>query len=216
MRMQYESEIGTSLSLSRAEVLQLLGKKTAPVPVKPTPVAAGSRSSLQVPEGEARVLSALLTEWPESSALTGRLPPEIFSHPVVKEVLMALKAIGGQPATLDFSEFTSHLGPDAGPLAAELLLQAGNSRAEKPGESGDTSEDTSEVKNRLSRIHIPLLQLKIRFLEESARGLQPEIQNAAAAGDVEGREAAYRRKQALVEEIRRLKAELKAENASRT
>jgi hypothetical protein len=150
------------------------------------------------------VLSALLTEWPESAALAGRLPPEIFSHPVAKELLIALKAIKGEPATLDFSEFTSHLGADAGPLAAELLLQQGNSRAEIPGESG------------LSRIHIPLLQLKIRFLEDSAKGLQPEIQNAAAAGNVEGRDAAYRRKQALVEEIRRLKAELKAENASRT
>jgi len=197
-------------------VLAPPGKKSAPAPVKPTPAAAGSRPSLDVPEGEARVLSALLTEWPESSALTGRLPPEIFSHPVAKEVFMALKAIGGEPATLDFSAFTSHLGPDAGPLAAELLLQSGSSRVENPGESGDTSEDTSEDKSRLSRIHIPLLQLKIRFLEESARDLQPEIQNAAAAGNVEGREAAYRRKQTLVEEIRRLKAELKAENASRT
>ena len=88
-------------------------------------------------------------------------------------------------------------------MAAELLLQPGNSRAETPGEGG------------LSRIHIPLLQLKIRYLEDSAKGLQPEIQNAAAAGNIEGREVAYRRKQALVEEIRRLKAELKAENASR-
>ena len=93
-----------------------------------------------------------------------------------------------------------------------MLFQPGNSRAEIPGESGDKSEG----KGGLSRIHIPLLQLKIRFLEESAKGLQPEIQNAAAAGNDEGREAAYRRKQALVEEIRRLKAELKAENASRT
>ena len=145
---------------------------------------------------------------PRAQRWQARLPPEIFSHPVAKEILIALKAIKGEPATLDFSEFTSHLGADAGPLAAELLLQPGNSRAETPGESGD--------KSGLSRIHIPLLQLKIRFLEDSAKGLQPEIQNAAAAGNVEGREAAYRRKQALVEEIRRLKAELKAENASRT
>src|SRR5450830_1206197 len=163
-------------------VLAPPGKKTALAPVKPTPAVAGSRSSLDLPEQEARVLSALLTEWPGSAALAGRLPPEIFSHPVAKELLIALKAIKGAPATLDFSEFTSHLGADAGPLAAELLLQQGNSRAEIPGESG------------LSRIHIPLLQLKIRFLEDSAKGLQPEIQNAAAAGNVEGRDAAYRRK----------------------
>jgi DNA primase len=204
-------ELHAGLSRGAGVPLSVLappGKKTVPAAVKPIPAAAGGRSSLDLPEGEARVLSALLTEWPESAALAGRLPTEIFSHPVAKEVLIALKAIQGEPATLDFSEFTSHLGADAGPLAAELLLQPGNSRAEIPGESGD--------KSGLSRIHIPLLQLKIRFLEDSAKGLQPEIQNAAAAGDVEGREAAYRRKQALVEEIRRLKAELKAENASRT
>ncbi len=165
------------------------------------------------------MLSALLTDWPESAALAVRLPPEIFTHPIAKEILIALKARGEEPATLDFSEFTSHLGADAGPLAAELLLQSGNSRAETPGESGEKSRDTngdkSEQNSGLSRIHIPLLQLKIRFLEDSAKNLQPEIQTAAAAGNVEGREAAYRRKQALVEEIRRLKAELKAETASR-
>ena len=77
-------------------------------------------------------------------------------------------------------------------------------------------ERKSGDKSGLSRIHIPLLQLKIRSLEETAKGLQPEIQNAAAAGNLEGRDAAYRRKQALVEEIRNLKAELKAETARRT
>jgi hypothetical protein len=60
-----------------------------------------------------------------------------------------------------------------------------------------------------------LLQLKIRSLEEIARGLQPEIQDAVASGNLPGRDAAYRRKQALVEEIRKLKAELKAETARR-
>jgi DNA primase len=196
---------GSGVPLS---VLAPSGKKTAPAPVKPAPAVPGSRSSPDLPEGEARVLSALLTDWPESAALAARLPPEIFTHPIAKEILIALQARSHEPATLDFSEFTSHLGADAGPLAAELLLQsAGNSRAEIPGESGD--------KIGLGSIHIPLLQLKIRHLEEAAKGLQPEIQKAAATGDSEGRETAYRRKQALVEEIRRLKAELKAENASR-
>ena len=116
---------------------------------------------------------------------------------------MAIKELPVGTGALDFSQLTSHLGADAGPLAAELLLRQGDSRAETQGESG------------LSRIHIPLMQLKIRSLEENARGLQPEIQDAAAAGNLEGRDAAYRRKQALVEEIRKLKAELKAETARR-
>src|SRR6266498_5663045 len=65
------------------------GKKTALAPVKPTPGVAEKRSSLDLPEGEARVLSALLTEWPESAALAVRLPSEIFTHPIVKEILSA-------------------------------------------------------------------------------------------------------------------------------
>jgi hypothetical protein len=59
------------------------------------------------------------------------------------------------------------------------------------------------------------MQLKIRLLEETARNLQPEIQNASSAGDQKAGEAATRRKQELAEEIRRLKAELKAETQRR-
>jgi hypothetical protein len=153
------------------------------------------------------VLATLLSEWPQSAPLAARIPAEVFSHPIAKELLMALRELPEGTGTLDFSQLTSHLGADAGPLAAELLLGQSNSRAETPGESGD--------KSGLSRIHIPLLQLKIRLLEETARGLQPEIQDAVASGNLPGRDAAYRRKQALVEEIRSLKAELKAETARR-
>jgi DNA primase len=183
------------------------GKKSGPSPVKPAPEAAAPRHSLELPEQEARVLAALLSEWPESAPLAARIPADVFFHPIAKELLMALKELPAGAGTLDFSQFTSHLGADAGPLAAELLLRQGNTGTETSDESGD--------KSGLSRIHIPLLQLKIRSLEETARGLQPEIQDAAAAGNLEGRDAAYRRKQALVEEIRNLKAELKAETARR-
>lgn len=187
------------------------GKKTGVRPVKPTQEAASGRHSLELPEQEARVLAALLTDWPRSAPLAARIPTEVFFHPIAKELLTALKELPLGTGALDFSQLTSHLGADAGPLAAELLLRQGDSRAETPGESGDKSGD----KSGLSRIHIPLLQLKIRSLEETARGLQPEIQDAAAAGNLPGRDAAYRRKQALVEEIRKLKAELKAETARR-
>jgi DNA primase len=208
------------------------GKKTTLQPVRTATEAGTQRPPVELPEQEARVLAALLSEWPESAPLAGRIPAEVFFHPIAKEVLMALKGLDAGSGGLDFSEFTSHLGPDAGPLAAELLLRPDNSRAETPGESGNPSgtqnENTpnenqsgtqsgnqSRTKSGLSRIHIPLLQLKIRSLEETARGLQPEIQDAAAAGNLPGRDAAYRRKQALVEEIRTLKAELKAETARR-
>ncbi len=183
------------------------GKKTASAAVKPKPEVSHQAHSIELPEQEARVLAALLSEWPRSAPLAARIPGDVFFHPVAKEILMALKELSPETGTLDFSQLTSHLGTDAGPLAAELLLRQGSSGAEISGESGD--------KSGLSRIHIPLLQLKIRSLEETARGLQPEIQDAAAAGNLSGRDSAYRRKQALVEEIRSLKAELKAETARR-
>ncbi|MDL2717281.1 MAG: DNA primase [Acidobacteriota bacterium] len=187
------------------------GKKTALTAVKPMSEASAPRHSIDLPEQEARVLAALLSEWPESARLAMRIPEDIFFHPVAKELLMAIKELPVGTGTLDFSQLTSHLGADAGPLAAELLLRQGNMGAENPGESGAKTGD----KSGLSRIHIPLLQLKIRSLEETARGLQPEIQDAAAAGNLAGRDAAYRRKQSLVEEVRKLKAELKAETARR-
>jgi DNA primase len=179
------------------------GKKSGPPPVKPTPEAAAPRHSVELPEQEARVLATLLSEWPRSAPLAARIPAGVFSHPVAKELLMAIKELPEGAGTLDFSQLTSHLGADAGPLAAEFLLGQGYLKAETKGEDG------------LSRIHIPLLQLKIRSLEEAARGLQPEIQDAVSSGNLPGRDAAYRRKQDLVEEIRNLKAELKAETARR-
>jgi hypothetical protein len=117
-----------------------------------------------------------------------------------------LKGFASQPGTLDFSSLTTHLGADAGRVAAQLLLREGNLKAEGVATKGS---------ERLSRIHIPLMQLKIRLLEETAKNLQPEIQNASSTGDRPAGEAATRKKQELAEEIRRLKAELKAETARR-
>jgi DNA primase len=179
------------------------GKKNNPSSVKPIHDAAVRRHPVELPDQEARVLGALLSEWPESAPLAERIPAAVFSHPVAKELFTALKELPIGPGTLDFSLLTSHLGADAGPLAAELLLRQSTSGAETHGESGS--------KSGLSRIHIPLMQLKIRLLEETAENLQPEILSAALTGDL----PATRKKQELVEEIRRLKAELKAETARR-
>ncbi|HEY3348380.1 MAG TPA: DNA primase [Thermoanaerobaculia bacterium] len=178
------------------------GKKPGPPAVRKEAVA----SQQELPEQEARVLSVVLSDWPESAPLVGRIPAELFSHPIGREVFTALKEYASQPGTLDFSSLTTHLGADAGPVAAQLLLREGNQRTDGGGTAGSEG---------LSRIHIPLLQLKIRLLEETAKNLQPEIQSASSAGDRPAGDAATRRKQDLVEEIRRLKAELKAETARR-
>ena len=178
------------------------GKKAASPAVRRDPVA----SPQELPEQEARVLSAILSDWPDSAPLVGRIPAELFAHPTAREVFIAVKEFASQPGTLDFSSLTTHLGADAGPVAAQLLLRESNPRAESGIAAGSEG---------LSRIHIPLMQLKIRLLEETARNLQPEIQNASSAGDLKAGEAATRRKQELAEEIRRLKAELKAETQRR-
>ena len=178
------------------------GKKAAPPAVRKDPVAPPQ----DLPEQEARVLSAILSDWPDSAPLVGRIPAELFAHPTAREVFIAVKEFASQPGTLDFSSLTTHLGADAGPVAAQLLLRESNPRAESGIAAGSEG---------LSRIHIPLMQLKIRLLEETARNLQPEIQNASSAGDQKAGEAATRRKQELAEEIRRLKAELKAETQRR-
>jgi DNA primase len=178
------------------------GKKQTGQPVRKPPVAPQQ----ELPDQEARVLSVVLSDWPESVSLVDRIPVELFSHPIARELFTALKEFTSQPGTLDFSSLTTHLGADAGPVAARLLLREGNLRGE-----GTVPEGAEG----LSRIHIPLMQLKIRLLEETARNLQPQIQSAALTGDSPAREAATRKKQKLAEEIRRLKAELKAETARR-
>jgi DNA primase len=178
------------------------GKKAGPSAVRKETVAPQQ----ELPEQEARVLSAVLSDWPESAPLVGRIPVELFAHPAAQEIFTVLKEYVSQPGTLDFSSLTTHLGADAGPVAAQLLLREGSLRTEGVGTAGSEG---------LSRIHIPLIQLKIRLLEETARNLQPEIQNASSAGNRPAGDAATRKKQDLAEEIRRLKAELKAENARR-
>jgi len=170
----------------------------------------------ELPDQEARVLGVFLDELldlskpdregSDTARLVSLLPLELFSHRIAREILTVLKEFLSQPGTLDFSSLTTHLGADAGPVAARLLHDEGEQRAADADKAGTEG---------LGRIHIPLLQLKIRLLEDTAKNLQPEIQKAAVEGDLPAREAATRRKQELAEEIRRLKAELKAEMARR-
>jgi len=83
-------------------------------------------------------------------------------------------------------------------LVARLLLQDGAAEERQEGEKG------------LARLHKPLLQLKIRHLEERALRLQPEIQVAETSGDTTRREELLREKQVLSAEIRQLKKELRS------
>src|SRR5664280_1770648 len=173
--------------------------------VRESPVAAQP----ELPGREAKVLRAFLEDLVNAKPGAGSLGPlvevidiDLFTHPIAKEILVALRECWSQSGTLDFSSLSTHLGADAGLVAAQLLSIEDSLRAE--GAVNEGSEG-------LSRIQIPLLQLKIRLLEETAENLQPEILKAASTGDL----PATRRKQELVEEIRRLKAELRAENARR-
>ena len=175
---------------------------SALVPTRPEGGSAAARdaSPKKLPEGEERVLSLLIAEWEDAVSVIPRIPSEIFSHPIARELFTALKsrAEAGQP--LDFSDLESHVGADAGAWVARLLLQESFSGEEK--EQGGRG---------FGRLHIPLLQLKIRFLEESAARLQPEIQKAEIAGDIDAHARLTREKHGLAVEASRLKAELKSE-----
>ena len=200
------NEFLATLAVGAAVPLSTLAPGNNPRAERVRKLSAASQQALPDDDAETRVLSVLLTDWPDSIQVVERLPLEFFTHPAAKEILTVLKGFASQPGTLDFSSLTTHLGADAGRVAAQLLLREGNLKAEGVATKGS---------ERLSRIHIPLMQLKIRLLEETAKNLQPEIQNASSTGDRPAGEAATRKKQELAEEIRRLKAELKAETARR-
>jgi DNA primase len=151
----------------------------------------------RVPEAEERVLCLLLATWPEGAPVVPRLPMEIFSHPDARELAEYLRALGPGTDALDFSELQSHLGGGAGVLAARLLL----SDPSRLNESFDAPD--------LEKLRKPLLQLKIRRLEERGVELQPEIAAAEARGDRDRWIALLGEKQKLSEEVRRMKQELR-------
>ena len=82
-------------------------------------------------------------------------------------------------------------------LAARLLLSV-----------PPRTDETSAVAD-LEKLRKPLLQLKIKRLEERGVELQPLISAAEARGDRDGRTALLAEKQKLSEEVRRMKRELR-------
>ncbi len=184
-----------------------LGVLSAPVPGAPRPEggaaagkARGDAPVSRLPEGEEKVLSLLVAEWKDAAAVVPRIPVEIFSHPIAREVFTAMRTRAEAGQALDFSELESHVGTDAGPWVARLLLQ-----------DSPAAEDREEGGTGFARLHIPLLQLKIRYLEESAARLQPEIQKAEMTGDMDAHARLTKEKHGRVVEAARLKAELKSE-----
>lgn len=82
-------------------------------------------------------------------------------------------------------------------LAARLLL----SDPPRPNENPGVPD--------LEKLRKPLLQLKIKRIEERGVELQPMIAAAEARGDRDGRDALLAEKQKLSEEVRRMKQELR-------
>jgi len=156
-----------------------------------------------VPEAEERVLEFLLSTWPAGAEIVPRLPPELFSHPDVREVAERLRSLAPQADTLDFSELQSHLGGGAGALVARLLLSDSRQMDENPAAPD------------LEKLRKPLLQLKIRRLEERGVELQPLIAQAETRHDRDGRTALLAEKQKLSEEVRRMKQELRRPDEGR-
>jgi DNA primase len=188
-------ELLSALARGAGIPLSVLGAK-APVRTAGAPGRIAEAAE-RLPEGEERVLVLVFSEWPEAAPLVERIPVEIFSHPIARKIFIALKTLSEEGLTLDFSSLESHVGADAGPLIARLLLQEGAAGEREEGQKG------------LARLHKPLLQLKIRHLEERALNLQPLIRVAEESGDTGRREGLLKEKQALSAEIRRLKQELR-------
>ena len=157
----------------------------------------GASAPRPVPEAEERVLGALLATWPQGAPVVSRFPPDLFSHPDSREVVEHLRSLGPEAHTLDFSELQSHLGVGAGALAARLLLSV----PPRPVDHPDASD--------LEKLRKPLLQLKIRRLEERGVELQPMIAAAEARSERDQRDALLAEKQKLSEEVRRMKKELR-------
>lgn len=194
---------GVPLPVLRGESGRQEGKKSSSQAVQKEAVPAGPE---KLPESEEKVVKILLSEWPASSALVKRIPAEIFSHPIAVQILNALKHIPEEALTLDFSALESHLDMDAGRVAAHLrAVEATEEAIQAEQEDGPAG---------LGRLHKPLLQLKIRHLEERAAALQPAIHQAETSGDQGKREGLLKEKQTISEEIRLLKKELRSPDTS--
>ncbi len=195
-------ELLAAFSRASGVPLDLLHDRNRRTPIRPQ-AAASPSVARPVPEAEERVLESLLSTWPAGAEIAPRIPLELFSHPDVREVAEKLKSLAPEADTLDFSELQSHLGGGAGALVARLLL------------SDSRQTDEIPVAPDLEKLRKPLLQLKIRRLEERGVELQPLIAQAEARHDRDGRTALLAEKQKLSEEVRRMKQELRRPDESR-
>lgn len=195
-------ELVAAFSRASGVPLDLLHDRGRRTPLRPQ--APASPSVLRpVPEAEERVLGFLLSTWPAGAEIVPRLPIELFSHPDVREVAEKLRFLAPEADALDFSELQSHLGGGAGALVARLLLSDSRQMDENPAAPD------------LEKLRKPLLQLKIRRLEERGVELQPLIAQAEARHDRDGRTALLAEKQKLSEEVRRMKQELRRPDEGR-
>ena len=161
-------------------------------PAQPKPVlrrkekdGGGSQEEARLPETEEKVLSILMTEWPESGPLCLQLPPDLFSHPAARKVFEQLMVNAQEGRALDFLELTSHLEG-----AAERWVLGQPDREDLPTE-----------KLGLERIDKSLQRLMIQFGEEAKKILNREIDSAAKAGNAEQLDSLYRRKIVLNKEV---------------
>ncbi len=195
-------ELLAAFSRASGVPLDLLHDRSRRTPLRPQ-AATSPSVARPVPEAEERVLESLLSTWPAGAEIVPRLPIELFSHPDVREVAEKLKSLAPEADALDFSELQSHLGGGAGALVARLLL------------SDSRQMDANPAAPDLEKLRKPLLQLKIRRLEERGVELQPLIAQAEARHDRDGRTALLAEKQKLSEEVRRMKQELRRPDEGR-
>jgi DNA primase len=177
------------------------GKKTSGSPVKPTLEAAAPRHSLELPKAEARVLRVFLNNWTDAAPLVRRIPEDLFTHPISIEIFRLLSANAENPASLDFSELSTHLGEDAGAVALQFLLsESSENRLPAMSERGGMG---------LADARISLLLLQIRRKETILDSLQAKTRKAVEDGDSERIRTAMEEKRVLSQELARLWAEFR-------
>ena len=152
------------------------GTKTEEKPLRPLPA----------PEGERRLLKALLSGGRAVRVNLGEIDPEYLADPRARAILLAIRDAVAPEGSVDVSLVASRLKPDSETaFFSELVVER-----DLEDDEGGTREDLESI----------LRGLKKRFLDTRAESLQQAIEAAEKRGDREEATRLSRAKLALRQE----------------
>lgn len=157
------------------------GARPGPGPGPGTKTEEKSLKPLPVPDGERRLLKALIGADAGNRVILEEVNPEYLTDPRTRSVFVAIREAIGKGTPLELSLVASRLEQDSEvALLSEVALE----------ESGGLPEGIESI----------LRGLKKRFLDHRAESLQQEIEAADKRGDREEVTRLYRTKLALLQE----------------